>query len=314
VAFYPAPPSVIALSRRRKHLSLASGPRVYADLLSFGGRGADAASHLKEEVLDALSPTQSEHDPPKGLVDWEDACRHRLHDLVSSRFENDPYEHGSWSASYRLPDAENRPGTRTLTGVLREIQAAEGRETGWPVWWAPAGSANRPRPIDGEIECWFRDMLPAEPSRADYWRADPHGRLCLIRPYQEDWEFGLSPGTAFDITLPIWRTGECMLHAERMARRLEARTVQLMMRWTGLRSRQLKALTGGRSPTHPYRAGIDDLTGYVQTTPDEIAENLEELVKGLLMPLFESFDFFEPPDRAFEEELRRMRSRNFRGS
>jgi len=308
VAFFPAPPSVLSLSQRNGSLPLVSSPRVYADLLSFGGRGADAASHLKEEVLDPLPPTEREHDPPKGLIDWEHECRDRLRGLVSRQLKVDPYEQGSWSASYRLPDARGRLEARALVGVLREVA---GRETGWPVWQAPAGGEERPRSVDGEVECWFRDMLPTQPSHADYWRADPHGRLSLIRPYQEDSEFDLPPGTAFDITLPIWHTGECLLHAERMARRLESRTVQLMMRWTGLRSRRLKAMASRRRVSDRYVAEQDEVVAYVQTTPDEIAEGLAGLLRGLTDPLYASFDFYEPPDATFEEVVRELGSGGF---
>lgn len=298
VMFFPAPPSVIALSQQKEKLPLVSSPRVYADLLSFGGRGADAASHLKEEVLDRLSPAKTEHSPPAGLIDWERACRERVRDLVSQQFGSNPYEQGAWSASYRLPDAEIRPDTRTLAGVLREVG---GHETGWPVWQTSGGGEERPRPVEGEIECWFREMLPTKPSLADYWRADPQGRLCLIRPYQEDWEYKVPPGTALDLTLPILCTGECLLHAERMARRLEAQTVQLLMRWTGLRSRHLKALAERRRVSGKYEAAQDEVVGYIQTTPDEIAEDLVGLLRRLTDPLYESFDFFEPPERIFEE-------------
>lgn len=309
VVFFPAHPSVLSLSQQRGKLPLASSPRVYADLLSFGGRGADAASHLKEEVLDPLSPSRAEHGPPPGLLDWERACRRRVHDLVSRRFASDPYKQGSWSASYRLPDAENRPGTRTLVGVLREVA---GRESGWPVWQAP-GDEERPRSIDGEVECWFQGMLPAQPSHADYWRADPHGRLCLIRPYEEDWEYNVPPGTALDPTLPIWRIGECLLHAERMAHRLEARTVQLMMRWTDLRSRQLKSLAGPRRVGGRYVAEQDEVAAYLQTAPDEIAENLTGLLRRLTDPLYMSFDFYEPPAGIFEQVASELRPGGFGG-
>jgi hypothetical protein len=311
VAFFPAPPSVIALSQHGGNFPLVSSPRVYADLLSFGGRGVDAATHLKEEVLDPLSPTRTEHSPPEGLIDWERTCRHRLHDLVSRQFKSNPYEEGSWSASYRLPDAKARLEVRTLVGVLREVA---GRETGWPVWQAPAGGGERPRSVDGEVECWFRDMLPAQPSHADYWRADPHGRLCLIRPYQEDWEFDLPRGTVLDITLPILHAGECLLHAERMARRLESRTVQLMMRWTGLQARRLKALASRRRVSGRYVAEQDEVVAYIQTTPDEITEDLPGLLRRLTDPLYVGFDFFEPPDGIFEEVIQELGSGGFERS
>jgi hypothetical protein len=36
-----------------------SAPRLLADLSSFGGRGGDAADHVKEELIDPLHPGRS---------------------------------------------------------------------------------------------------------------------------------------------------------------------------------------------------------------------------------------------------------------
>jgi len=308
VAFIPAPASVLALSRRLGGLPAVSAPRVYADLLSFGGRGLDAARHLKEEVLDAPREVAEKSRPPQGLVDWELSCRRRAHELSQRQFGTDPYAPGSWSASYRVLDLGEHVDARTFAGVMREVA---GRETGWPAWWAPAGGDNRPRPVDGEIECWLRDMVPAQPSHADYWRADPRGRLCLIRPYQEDSELGVAPHTALDLILPIWRTGECLLHAERLARRLEGETIQLMMRWLGLRSRSLQGLLGGRRIAGRYEAGEDEVVTFVHTTARDIGADLVKPVRELVKPLYEAFDFFEPPVGIYEEELKKMRAGDF---
>jgi hypothetical protein len=308
VAFIPAPPSVLALSGGRGNLPLVSAPRVFADLLSVGGRGLDAAKHLKEEVLDPPREAFEQSRPPQGLVDWELFCRRRAQELAQRRFGEGPYAEGSWSAGYRVLDLRQELDTRIFTGVMREVT---GNETGWPAWWAPIVGENRARPVEGEIECWLGDMLPEQPSHADYWRADPRGRLCLIRPYEEDSELGVPSGTALDLSLPIWRTGECLLHAERLARRLEGETVQLMMRWAGLRSRSLQALVGGRRVAGRYEATQDEVVAFVHTTVKEIRTDLLSLVRDLVEPLYQAFDFFEPPADIYAEELDKMRSGNF---
>jgi len=194
-----------------------------------------------------------------------------------------------------------------MAGILREVK---GRGTGWPAWGAPTGGGDRPRPFNGNLECWMRDMLPGQPSDADYWRADPKGRLCLIRAYQEDGEMGLPPGSILDLTLPIWRTGECLLHAERMAHRLRGESVQMMMRWTGLRGRRLGAPASPQPLAIPEEAvaADDEVITFVQSDADEIRTDLAALVQRLVGPLFETFDLFSPSESIYREELRRLRA------
>lgn len=43
------------------------------------------------------------------------------------------------------------------------------------------------------------------------------GRMFLIRGYQEDGAETFPAGTILDTTLPLWRMGEVLLHAEKLA-------------------------------------------------------------------------------------------------
>jgi len=54
VIFWAADARALRLSMRCGGIPVASAPRLYADLLSFGGRGSDAAVHVKEALLDPL--------------------------------------------------------------------------------------------------------------------------------------------------------------------------------------------------------------------------------------------------------------------
>lgn len=59
VTFWPAGPDLLARSATREGMPVVSGPRLYADLISFGARGLDAAAHVKEQLID---PMHSRHD------------------------------------------------------------------------------------------------------------------------------------------------------------------------------------------------------------------------------------------------------------
>lgn len=310
VAFFPAGDSALTLAQRGRAGPIVSTPRVYADLLALGGRGADAAVHLRDEALGNIHPTAGQREAPSGLVAWEQECRDRLEALAEGQPDlADLYRLGTWSASYRLLGIAEQPDLRRFVAIMRE---ARGHETGWPPWLMPDRSEAGPRPVGGLVECWFSETVFGDAAHADFWRADPEGRLCLIRGFQEDstrHPMAPKPGVGLDLTLPIWRAGECLLHAERLAHRLDATGIQFMLRWRGLEGRKLAALADNgwmMPPTGP--ASEDEVTSYVEIRPEEVQARLPEIVRTLLDPLYTDFDFFEPPAGIFEQELAKMRA------
>lgn len=67
VTFWAADARVFALSRQVEDIPVVSAPRLFADLSSFGGRGGDAADHVKAELIDPLhSGESSEEDDLHG--------------------------------------------------------------------------------------------------------------------------------------------------------------------------------------------------------------------------------------------------------
>jgi hypothetical protein len=54
VEFWRADKRVLELASSKDGVPVASAPRVFGDLTSFGGRGQDAAEHLKGELIDPL--------------------------------------------------------------------------------------------------------------------------------------------------------------------------------------------------------------------------------------------------------------------
>lgn len=59
VTFWEADARIFAFSRRVKDVPVVSAPRLFADLSSFGGRGGDAADHVKVELIDPLHSGES---------------------------------------------------------------------------------------------------------------------------------------------------------------------------------------------------------------------------------------------------------------
>jgi hypothetical protein len=54
IVFWAADQRVLALATRDRALPVVSAPRLYADLTALGGRGHDAAEHVKTELIDPL--------------------------------------------------------------------------------------------------------------------------------------------------------------------------------------------------------------------------------------------------------------------
>jgi hypothetical protein len=134
----------------------------------------------------------------------------------------------------------------------------------------------------------------------------------LLRGYVEDSaETQIEPGTAFDLTVPIWRAGECLLHAAKLAALLAPdRDLRVLFRarWYGLAGRRLISYTGNRTLLGNYICLQDEFSGEATIDVARISESLPEIVAPLVVPLLERFRFFRVPDSLAAEELTRMRS------
>jgi transcriptional regulator with XRE-family HTH domain len=304
IEFRSGAPAVFSLATEVEQVPVVSHARLYADLLRLGGRGEDAARHVWEELIQPLHRPLTLRPASPALERWEEDCRRRLDELVEAAGPSNPYEHGHWSAAYRLPDVGPRTSIRTLREALL---GSVGTETGWPAWWFPPDES-RPRVVEGVIECWISPRTFGDSAHQDFWRADPAGLAFLLRGFEEDGGIDdLTPGTALDLILPVWRTGECLRHAERLAARLEAERVEFAMRWQGLRGRRLGAVAGRRRYVGgDYRCEQDVVTSHVELEAATITEMLPQAVQALVDPLYASFDFFEAPDALYREELSRL--------
>jgi transcriptional regulator with XRE-family HTH domain len=214
------------------------------------------------------------------------------------------YQHGWWASAYELQGVETPPSLSAFLKILEEVR---GNETGWPVWlWLPNRREMLPKPVGNTIECWLNET--GDDAHADFWRADPRGLMFLLRGYQEDSAQRIPPGAYLDMTLPVWRTGECLLHASRLAASLGAPVVDFSMHWTGLRGRELSNELSQMRHIAPGRICAEqEVRTSVRVEAANIGDALPEIVRRLVAPLYERFDFFEPSNELYVEELTRMR-------
>lgn len=306
IEFRSANERLLVLADRHDGVALASTPRVYADLLALGGRGQDAAQHLREEVIMRNLRPPAPRVTSTDMSTWDRRCRIRLRKRIEKELDGVPtvYDSGAWSVSYWLPEA---------TLPLRELQEAltvvEGDESGWPVWWVPTRDGIRPELRNGALECWFRDDATRNYGHSDFWRATPDLKLFLLRGYQEDGITG-NPGSALDPVLSVWRTAEALLHAGRMARHVNAEKIDFLAHWEGLEGREIKALTSDRWDFAPNQIAHDDNRAvFVHLTPEEIDQDLPSVVRSIVRDLFEVFDLFDPPGSLYTTEIRAMLNR-----
>lgn len=251
------------------------------------------------------------------LEAWTRASKGRLHQLFTEHPNDaDIYKDGWWSFSYAVnPPPSPAIGLGELKRILLEIV---GKETGWPAWWWPSSDPQRsPYPVGDVVECWMRGGAFSDPAHADFWRASGRGQLYLLRGYDEDAVAELSPrhsniqpGSLLDPGIVVWRIGECLLHAGRMCRKLNADTVSVQVHWNGLQKRKTGSLEPMKRWFGSGTCHQEEINARLLVEGRVISSTLPELVGELTNPLFAQFDFLQLPIEQIEHELDRMRGRS----
>lgn len=269
-------------------------------------------------VLAGTGGTPPEPTVEQRLGEWFAAAQTRWRELRDTLPADHPSRMpmGHYAVGYNILGVPQRlEGAALLTALRR----GEVRHTGWPPFWVPDRDGIRPYPHNGNVECWLgRDDEHNDrtPAHSDFWVAAPDGKLFLQRGYQEDSREipRYQAGTWFDLTLPIWRMGEVMLHAASMAQQFNAADADIAYRaeWAGLRGRALvgredRLLWIGRN----HVCHQDQFQTTLVVSAAQIRDALPEVLHRLLTPLYAVFDFFELPLGLVTEELARMRAHRF---
>lgn len=271
----------------------------------------------KEELLDNIrnmmsgyeASEQVDEEEQEELEEWKSECISKWKEKVNNHYgdvDSSPYQHGYWTCAYQIEEEFEEESLSELREVLREVK---GTESGWPPWnEVTHGDAYVE---DGCIECWIVGHSMEGPAHTDFWRVSKDGRLFLLRGYESDDENknNYQPGKFLDFFLPIWRSTECLLHSKRLSEALSVPNspVKVTFEWTGLKGRELKSDRGVMLPNRISQQSNVELSKRVIAS--EVRSNLPEIVQELNRPLYESFNFFDPEKKVFNEQIDRILGR-----
>ncbi|HZF27236.1 MAG TPA: RNA-binding domain-containing protein [Steroidobacteraceae bacterium] len=275
---------------------------------------AESIASLVRDVVAGRAPkAEVQEDSPARLERWADDSFRRWVQLIAGLQRDHPSRmpHGHYRVYYLVDGLERPLLIQQLRDALRNV---EQRITGWPPWWWAQPDEIAPHVHENTIECHMgRATNFNDAAHADFWRASVSGELFLIRGYIEDTGHGgIQPGTTLDLTIPIWRVAECLLHAHRFALAIgaEQRSIVFGTAWSGLQGRTLASVEG-RRPIFPgaHRAHTDSFSSMTSVPASRIPGALPEITRDLIGQLYALFDFFEPPDAMYAEEIDRMLGR-----
>jgi hypothetical protein len=253
----------------------------------------------------------------KALTDFTEATRTRWTGRVASLPKDDParFPLGHYELGFEILGANPLPNLSEMRRAMQ--QAGSIKHTGWGPFVQLHRPEYEPHVVGGAIETWLG--APAErafgrdSAHCDFWRADASGKLILFRGYDEDSiPDRQSPGTGFDITLPVWRVGEAVLYVSQLAELFgDGLSFLVRCRYVGLRGRRLIHVEGRRILFDDRRAADDEVSLERVTTCAQARDNLVEVLHPLLAPLYERFAFFELSEKLVAEEVERLTRNRF---
>lgn len=276
----------------------------------------------RESMLDSIRAIVSGRVEPVALVpdaavelhDFAEGGRRRWQELVADLTGNDEarFPHGYYEMAFTLIGAEPVP---TLVELRNRLQVAQRiRLTGWTTFLDMKRPEWTPYAHEDFIEAWVGKKVDRDWQRTsahcDFWRASRDGKLYTIRGYSEDGIPNRVPaGAAIDVTMPVWRVGEGLLFASRFAETFEGvESIAIECTFTGLKDRYLTSVNGTRAMFGDRHSRTETVTLVGQPTVQQVQDNLAEVMRALLSPLYERFDFFEASFELFDTEINRLRS------
>lgn len=222
---------------------------------------------------------------------------------------------GRYEIGFALQGPQPAPNLTQLRQRIDEAHRV--KLTGWPTFLVATRQEMAPYAADGGVEAWIGRpgadrILGEDAAHSDFWRIIPEGMLYTTTGYDEDdVRDRAEPGTSFDLVLPIWRVGEALLFVRRLAATYEGvEMIAAWVRWSGLEGRALRVMSGNRVPMSYDRISrTSEVESTLTITPEQIDDNLPEVLQALAAPVYEAFDFYELPRQIVEQELEQLMRR-----
>jgi hypothetical protein len=194
-----------------------------------------------------------------------------------------------------------KPEAAPTQEFMNRVAAANPQFTGWPVWLDSRSfheSADRAFVSDGAWQSLVVDLGGSWSQHFEFLMFDPRGKFHLRRVMQDDLTDKVSPGTALDVLLMLYRVAEVIAVGLSLVRALgwnEEARAGFAFRWTGLNERKLSGWVnslrwvGGRGISHTAKA-----ESYVELPVDTPHSAIAPFVQTATLPLFVNFDGYEP--------------------
>ena len=210
------------------------------------------------------------------------------------------FPHGFYRFDYGLEGDLKSPGLKGFEDILSKAVA---RQTAWPLFQISQQPEMAPREVHGALECWLGSHDPTATDRrapdaahCDFWRASANGQFCLMRGYEEDSQETFAPGTILDTSLPLWRMGEALLHAEKVAALMRnANSVPITIRfralYSGLSGRLLRSWANPLADmlVAGHAARGDEAMLETVIPAENVSSRLSEHLLPLISSLYERF-------------------------
>ena len=265
-------------------------------------RREDMLDAIRGIVLGRVEESDLDHTAVQ-LQGFMDSSREHWMALVKDGPMDAPYRfpNGRYEVAIGLVGAQPPIGLAELKDRLAVAQGVQ--ESGWPPFMEIGVEELNPYPSEDSIDAWIGRPLANkvfnDPSHADFWRASPSGQLYIIRGY---WEDGVewantsqrNSGAILTINISVIRIWECLRFASRFMRAFgDVEEVVVRCRYTGLSGR---TLIDSLEPAFSIRRGVSQvdevpLTG--QFALRQLEDNMPEVLRHLMAPLFERFSFFQ---------------------
>lgn len=233
---------------------------------------------------------------------WQAVARDRISGENRALY----YAWGGWSIAYAIAAVPPRLSRPELLRILETMPGQTGCLRPWRV---PSAADKKPYPFDRALECW--PTASPDGFSPEFWRASPELRMFYLRKHEEDELPGaghvLPASRRLMIYRPIWRIGECVLHAARLSRSLHLPPgpVAFRAKWTGLTGRRLASSPDGPlDAKHECRQ--ESIESLATAATADLEDRLSDVVAELLAPLYEAFDLFQLEDSRLRSEIANM--------
>jgi hypothetical protein len=246
--------------------------------------------------LDTTPPPSDE----QNLIDFMAASKARWQERLKEVDEDDVarLQHGYWAFAFSIVGA---PPWQTLNDLRRMLDGARPESLRHRLFEDSTRQGKEPYPADNAVEAWTGNPEADAyrcPYSCSFWHATLGGEFYHLEGFFEDSEYigPIEPGTRHHHDLSIQLHAMMLMLAARIARSVdEEAEIVFGSEMTGLKGRCLGG-SKARWRILPYGpvSSIDNVILQPRRlTPQQIDDNLVEILYDFLHPLYEKFNFYE---------------------